>query len=325
MEIHVLPHEGRWHRWRIRILERSWRLARFGAGVVAVLVLFSWGYLLSGESRKGLVAQREAALEIGRHLKERQDGLKAELLRLREKARELGSRIGRVERVYDLSPSLELGELHSPRREVREVTEVEAALEELSTELSRLRRRLDRVAAWEKEHAVEVSGLPIRPPLWRTPWVLVGAFGPYRSPFTGERVFQTGVRLAAPRGTPVRAVAKGTVSFAGVPSPNRGEFWQLGKLVVIRHGGAYVSLYGHLGSLYVRSGMQVEAGDVIAEVSDSGWTFGPQIYFELRQARGGRFVPVDPFVYWIGVPLPEGWSLRPLPETWPELPREWIE
>jgi murein hydrolase activator len=63
----------------------------------------------------------------------------------------------------------------------------------------------------------------------------------------------------------------------------------LGLLLIIGHGGNYMTLYGHAEVLYKSVGDWVAPGDVIAAVSDTGGT-PPQLYFEIRDGRK----PVDP-------------------------------
>ena len=69
--------------------------------------------------------------------------------------------------------------------------------------------------------------------------------------------------LEAAAGTPVRAVYHGRVAFA--------DWLQgLGLLVIVDHGGGYMSLYGHNEALLKESGDWVEPGEPIAQVGDTG-------------------------------------------------------
>jgi len=92
-----------------------------------------------------------------------------------------------------------------------------------------------------------------------------------------------GVLVATERGAPVRSIYHGRVAYAD---------WLagLGLLVIVDHGGGYLSLYGHNDSLFKAVGERVTAGDTIAAAGDSGGRPQPQLYFEIR--RGGK--PVDP-------------------------------
>ncbi len=91
---------------------------------------------------------------------------------------------------------------------------------------------------------------------WRN--VVTSEFGNRRDPFTGERRGHTGMDLAVPTGTSVRAALPGTVT---VSTYNQGGY---GYYVMIDHGNGLSTLYGHNSQLLARVGQTVEAGDVIA-------------------------------------------------------------
>ncbi len=84
-----------------------------------------------------------------------------------------------------------------------------------------------------------------------------------------------GLDLAVGYGTPIMAVADGTVKTAGY---NGGY----GNLVVIEHGNGVETYYGHCSSLLVKEGTQVKAGDTIARVGSTGNSTGNHLHFEIR-------------------------------------------
>jgi murein DD-endopeptidase MepM/ murein hydrolase activator NlpD len=83
-----------------------------------------------------------------------------------------------------------------------------------------------------------------------------------------------GVDYAAPAGTPVRAVAAGTVDYAGW----NGEG---GRTVKLRHIGGYQTTYMHLSNISVRSGARVSQGDQIGRVGSTGLSTGPHLDFRV--------------------------------------------
>lgn len=93
----------------------------------------------------------------------------------------------------------------------------------------------------------------------------------------------TGVLIGAPAGTPVKAVADGTVVFAE---------WMTGygMLLIVDHGNGYMSLYAHNDALLKNAGDRVTRGETLASVGNSGGQGRSGLYFELRQ--GGK--PVNP-------------------------------
>lgn len=96
-----------------------------------------------------------------------------------------------------------------------------------------------------------------------------------------------GVQFAADEGSAVRAVAPGRVVYADWL---RGQ----GLLLVIDHGGGWMTLYGNAQRLARDVGDWVSAGEVVARAGRSGGAQASGIYFELR--RDGQ--PVDPRGWW---------------------------
>lgn len=84
-----------------------------------------------------------------------------------------------------------------------------------------------------------------------------------------------GLDIAANYGTPIVAVANGTVKFAGYESG-------YGNLVIIDHGNGVETYYGHCSKLLVSSGQSVLAGDTIAKVGSTGNSTGNHCHFEIR-------------------------------------------
>jgi murein DD-endopeptidase MepM/ murein hydrolase activator NlpD len=93
-----------------------------------------------------------------------------------------------------------------------------------------------------------------------------------------------GVDIGASLGAQVNATTDGTVVYAG------SEIGVYGGLVLIDHGGGWVSAYGHMGRLNVKRGDRVIRGQAIGGVGDTGYVESPQLHFELRKDRK----PVDP-------------------------------
>ncbi len=84
-----------------------------------------------------------------------------------------------------------------------------------------------------------------------------------------------GVDIAANKGTPIHAAAKGRIIRAG---------WIVGygMTVEIDHGFGYTTLYGHASKLLVRQGQEVARGDVIAQVGSTGITTSTNLHYEVR-------------------------------------------
>ena len=119
---------------------------------------------------------------------------------------------------------------------------------------------------------------------WRS--IVTSEFGNRKDPFTGKRKGHSGMDLAVPTGTPIRAALPGTVT---VSTYNQGGY---GYYVCIDHGGGLVTLYGHCSKLLARMGQTVEAGDVIALSGSTGRSTGPNLHFEVR-INGERTNPLS--------------------------------
>ena len=108
-------------------------------------------------------------------------------------------------------------------------------------------------------------------------------FGYRRDPFTGETRGHTGMDLAVPTGTPIRAALPGTVTV----SQYSGSY---GYYVMIDHGGGLSTLYAHNSRLVARVGDTVEAGDIVSISGSTGRSTGPHLHFEVR-VNGQRTNP----------------------------------
>ena len=115
---------------------------------------------------------------------------------------------------------------------------------------------------------------------WPVDGEIIERFGRSRHPVYNTEVVNNGIDIRAPRGTPVRAVEAGEV----VADFNGGY----GLMVILDHDGGDYSLYAHLDRATVSIGQQVDGGQAIGTVGESGSWSVPS--FEIRQ--GGR--AVDP-------------------------------
>ncbi len=84
-----------------------------------------------------------------------------------------------------------------------------------------------------------------------------------------------GIDLAAPAGTPVRAIQGGIVIFA---DPYEGY----GNFITIKHTNGMTSHYGHLEKFKIKPGQRIKSGQIIATVGSTGISTGPHLHFEIR-------------------------------------------
>lgn len=86
-----------------------------------------------------------------------------------------------------------------------------------------------------------------------------------------------GLDIGAPKGTPIKAAASGTVTVA-----QYGYSGGYGNYVMISHGNGIQTLYGHCNSLNVSVGQSVSQGQVIAYVGNTGNSYGNHLHLEIR-------------------------------------------
>ena len=118
---------------------------------------------------------------------------------------------------------------------------------------------------------------------WPVDGPLLYRFGTDEAP-GGGTIRHNGVAIGAQPNTPVKVVESGTVMFVG----NLGTY---GLMVIISHGGGYMSLYGQLASAAVQKDQAVTKGQVIGATGGANAPEGPHLYFEIR---GDNFMALDP-------------------------------
>ncbi|MEO1208542.1 MAG: M23 family metallopeptidase [Cyanobacteria bacterium J06638_20] len=104
---------------------------------------------------------------------------------------------------------------------------------------------------------------------------------------TSQIVFHSGVDLQSEVGTPVRAVAAGTVAFAG----EQGNY---GNLVVLNHAGGLQTRYAQLDSITVQQGQAIGAGDRLGTVGQTGDAHVSHLHFEVRRNSDLGWVAENP-------------------------------
>ena len=104
----------------------------------------------------------------------------------------------------------------------------------------------------------------------------------YGSDGDGRR--NDGINIAAPVGTPIRAVEDGEVVYRG------SDLDGYGNLLLVKHSNGWVSAYAHTDTMLVNKGDKIGKGQIIAKVGATGSVAQPQLHFELRH----DLKPTDP-------------------------------
>jgi septal ring factor EnvC (AmiA/AmiB activator) len=112
---------------------------------------------------------------------------------------------------------------------------------------------------------------------------IISLYGPYKNPKYNITNFRSGIDIKAENGEPVRSVFQGKVLYSS-------WFKTYGNMIIIDHGKNYYTVYAHLEEAFKAKGDDVETGEVIATVGDTGSMIGAKLYFEVR--HHGK--PVNP-------------------------------
>ena len=272
-----------------RLVDISKRGALYGYQVL--LAAESFGDLLSRYKYLYLVSRQDRLLandmsklqrRIGRERQTLVDARDALARRKNERTEELDRYLS-LERERQAS-------LRETRRSARE------ALQRLS-ELERDEKSLnDRIVALERARreaeargaataAAAITTADLGQLDWPVQGRIVYQFGTATGP-NNTRIPWHGIGIAAPVGTPVRAIAGGTVSLAG----------PLGTYltsVLVDHGGGYYSFYGYLSDATVAHGERVIKGQTLGHVGGGSSDQGPHLHFEIRGQGGIALDPVN--------------------------------
>jgi len=215
--------------------------------------------------RQTLVDARDA---LGRRKRERTDELQrylalehtreASLRETRRSAREAAQRLSQLER-DEKSLNDRIVALERARREAEARGAVTAAASITTADLGQLD--------------------------WPVEGKIVYQFGTAAGP-NNTRIPWHGIGIAAAAGTPVRAIASGTVSLAG----------PLGTYltsVLLDHGGGYYTFYGYLSDATVAKGERVAKGQTLGHVGGESSDRGPHLHFEIRGQGGIALDPIN--------------------------------
>ncbi|HKU14512.1 MAG TPA: peptidoglycan DD-metalloendopeptidase family protein [Steroidobacteraceae bacterium] len=182
-------------------------------------------------------------------------------------------------------------------RRAQTLANVQAKLRTRSDQLTRLQsdaQALEKLVEQLRraiEEFPELAEQPFQRVKGKLPWPVKGSLlAKYGQLRAGGPLKWQGLVIAADRGTQVRAPYYGRVVYADwLPG--------LGLLIVLDHGGGYMSLYGHNEQVYRRVGDRVAPGDALAAVGDAAGLGRPGLYLEIRKGKQ----TLDP-QEWLGKP-----------------------
>lgn len=112
-------------------------------------------------------------------------------------------------------------------------------------------------------------------------WRLTSRFGYRPDPFTGIKQHHTGIDMACPTGTPIKAAKSGKVSFTGYSNV-------YGKYVIVTHADGYQTLYGHMSRITTKKGQVVDQGSQLGLVGSTGYSTGPHLHLSVY--KNGKLI-----------------------------------
>ncbi len=160
---------------------------------------------------------------------------------------------------------------------------------QMVSELKKTERKIYRMLREAERKKSALSGF--RKMKRRLPWPVQGRvalpFGSYVDPKYKTRVFRNGIYIKTSEGSTVKAVYDGEVIYAD---------WieGYGRVVIVRHGEGYYTVYGGLSEIFVKKGDIINRQDALGRVGESGVLNEPALYFEVRF----RGKPLNP-IYWL--------------------------
>ena len=151
-------------------------------------------------------------------------------------------------------------------------------LEELKVRAEQLEKLIDRLI--KEKSSLPFTVIPLYEKKGSLQWPVQGkvvtTFGIERHPTFKTVTENNGIEISAEKNSAIFAVHPGKVVYA--------DYFQgfYGNLVILDHGLAYYSMYGHCSDFMVQKGEIVTAGQPIAVVGDTGSLKGTALYFQIN-------------------------------------------
>lgn len=162
-------------------------------------------------------------------------------------------------------------------------------LESTAQQIQELEQLLVKTHAQWQSETERVGLLPTGLPL-PDGFSVTSGFGLRADPMTRGISLHEGIDFVAPMGTPVHVTAAGTV----LRSARAGAY---GEMIEVMHADGFVTRYAHLHRRHVQEGDQVQRGQVIGLLGNTGRSTGPHLHYEVVY-RGQSMHPAKAFAAW---------------------------
>lgn len=254
------------------------------------------GYVKADETILGwnkMLQQQQHELDMTRRVAEEKldalsvqiAGLNAQIIRLNALGRRLTSMADLQDGEFDFDSSPAVGgpEPDSPGQTVQ-LPDINDMIDELERELVDRERQLSVLEHLLLNRSLSQEVHPEGRPV-NAGWIS-SYFGSRTDPFTGKRAYHKGIDFAGRAGADVVAVASGVVSWSR-------DRYGYGLMVEINHGNGYSTRYAHNAENLVAVGDEIQKGQLVARMGETGRATGPNLHFEVL--RNGKVV--DPLSY----------------------------
>ena len=134
----------------------------------------------------------------------------------------------------------------------------------------------DQIARMLQAQQSLIVELPTIWPLKDVRGYVTSYFGPTTHPFTKHWYLHKGIDIAYSRGTKVISTANGKVIEKGFDANGYGNY------IVIKHKYGFYTRYAHMDKVYVKEGQNVQQGEVVGTLGNTGLSTGPHLHYEVR-------------------------------------------
>ncbi|MCD8391617.1 murein hydrolase activator EnvC family protein [Cloacibacillus porcorum] len=233
----------------------------------------------------GKIAEQDQKLindliEQKRRLTMTQEELRREHLRLKGQTNELKQQNKELKSAADERNELLAKVRRDKKLFMAEQAELQRASQEMQSAIKRLLAEKKRL----RDEANRKQGKPVTPTpnyykggrlAWPIQGTITSQFGTRVHPVFKTKITHTGLDIAAPKGTPVKAADPGEVLYTG---------WMrgYGQVVIVDHGGNLTTVYAHLSKIETTEDAKVTRQTVIGRVGSTGVATGNHLHFEVR-------------------------------------------
>jgi len=134
----------------------------------------------------------------------------------------------------------------------------------------------DQIAKMLQAQQSLIVELPTIWPLKDVRGYVTSYFGPTTHPFTKQWYLHKGIDIAYSRGTKVVSTANGKVIEKGFDANGYGNY------IVIKHKYGFYTRYAHMDKVHVKEGQNVQQGEVVGTLGNTGLSTGPHLHYEVR-------------------------------------------